>query len=141
MIRFWDSSAIIPLLAQQPGTASCQALLLTQAEFSYWWVTPVEAESAISRLYREGVLTGQMAGAARRMAEEVFSVGTEVEPSDEIRRSANWLLRLHPLRAADALQLASAIQICAGDPHVLEFVCLDNRLRDAALAEGATVLP
>jgi hypothetical protein len=45
------------------------------------------------------------------------------------------------LRAADALQLAAALVWCQGDPLQHGFVCLDQRLREAARREGFTALP
>ena len=50
-------------------------------------------------------------------------------------------LLLHPLRAADAMQLAAAIVWANGQATGHEFVCLDHRLREAAQREGFTVLP
>jgi len=60
---------------------------------------------------------------------------------EAVRTLASQLLRRHPLRAADALQLAAALM--SGGPNIaaIEFVCLDERLRDAAMAEGASVVP
>lgn len=66
---------------------------------------------------------------------------TEVEPSEAVREQAARVLRLHPLRAADSLQLAAAMVWCQGDPSHGEFVCLDHRLRDAARREGFVILP
>ena len=64
-----------------------------------------------------------------------------VSPSDELRRRAARLLAVHPLRAADALQLAAALLWCEEQPHAEGFVSLGVKLRDAALKEGFTVLP
>ena len=64
-----------------------------------------------------------------------------VSPSDELRRRAARLLAVHPLRAADALQLAAALLWCEEQPHAEGFVSLDAKLRDAAHKEGFSVLP
>jgi hypothetical protein len=45
------------------------------------------------------------------------------------------LLRVHPLRAAGALQLAAALE-WAGAPPDGELVTFDERLREAAVREG-----
>jgi len=82
-----------------------------------------EADAAISALRR-------MAGAWE-----------EVTPSELIRGIAQRLLRTHPLRAADSLQLAAAMSAAGQEPAALEFVCLDVRLSAAARREGFTVLP
>jgi hypothetical protein len=48
---------------------------------------------------------------------------------------------VHPLRAADALQLAAALVWVEEQPHGEGFVSLDGRLRDAAAREGFTLVP
>jgi hypothetical protein len=62
-------------------------------------------------------------------------------PADDIRIMAARLLRVHPLRAADSLQLAAALLWAGKTPFGQYFVCLDNRLRQAAMKEGFTLLP
>jgi len=63
---------------------------------------------------------------------------TAIEP---VRARALRLVRTHALGAADALQLAAALVACGERPEALPFVCLDDRLRDAARREGFPVLP
>jgi hypothetical protein len=46
------------------------------------------------------------------------------------------LLRVHPLRAAGALQLAAAYLVAERRPSTLEIVTLDDRLRHAGRKEG-----
>ncbi len=48
---------------------------------------------------------------------------------------------IHPLRAADAMQLAAALVWTEDATSGAEFVCLDQNLREAALKEGFTILP
>jgi predicted nucleic acid-binding protein len=64
----------------------------------------------------------------------------EVDPSDEIRETAARFLRVHPLHAADALQLAAAFAAAERRPASLEIVTLDDRLANAARKEGFAVL-
>jgi predicted nucleic acid-binding protein len=66
---------------------------------------------------------------------------TEVRPSNLVRDQASRVLLLHPLRAADALQLAAALVWAGSQTTSLEFVCLDHRLREAAAREGFQVIP
>jgi hypothetical protein len=47
---------------------------------------------------------------------------------------------VHPLRAADSLQLAAAIIAAEREPTTLEFVSLDDRLGEAASREGFRVV-
>ena len=64
-----------------------------------------------------------------------------VSPTDDVRRRAARLLAGHPLRAADALQLAAALIWCEEQPHEETFVSLDERLRNAARREGFALAP
>jgi len=63
----------------------------------------------------------------------------EIDASDPIRETAVRLLRVHPLRAADALQLAAAHDAAERRPSSLEVVTLDDRLATAARKEGFVV--
>ena len=65
----------------------------------------------------------------------------EILPSQEVRLLAMELLGRHPLRAADAAQLGAAEVYRRRAGGALNFICLDQRLCDAALVEGLTVLP
>jgi predicted nucleic acid-binding protein len=105
-----------------------------------WWTARVECESAICRMEREGAFQPRAARAARARLDDFGSTWQEVQPSEPIREGARRLLRVHTLRAADALQLAAAIAAAEGRPASLALVCLDDRLTVAAEREGFTVL-
>ena len=61
-------------------------------------------------------------------------------PSETVRRIARRALRVHDLRAADALQLAAATVAAESDPASLELISLDRRLLEAARREGFPVV-
>jgi predicted nucleic acid-binding protein len=135
-MKFWDSSALVPLLAAEPATRGVQASYAGDAEPVVWWATPVECASAIARLERDRALPAADAAAAFSRLDALSRSWMQVEPSDEIREIARRFLRVHPLRAADALQLAAAFLAAERRPPTLAFVTLDDRLRDAASKEG-----
>ena len=60
--------------------------------------------------------------------------------TDPVRNIAQRLLRTHPLHSADSIQLAAAIVAAELEPASLEFVCLDDRLSEAAMREGFRVV-
>jgi predicted nucleic acid-binding protein len=64
----------------------------------------------------------------------------EIAPAEAVRASAVRLLRTHPLRVADAMQLAAAIFTAGGAPRSLPFVTFDDRLALAASKEGFPVV-
>ena len=138
---FWDSSAFVPLLLPEERSAELTTLLAADKEPTIWWATPLECQSAIQRPRREAPLPhAAVALAADRLRALVDLVDT-VSPTDEVRRRAARLVAVHPLRAADALQLAAALIWCEEQPHGERFVSLDSRLRDAARSEGFDVSP
>lgn len=140
-MRFWDTSAIVPLLIDEPPTDAARELVAADPVVVVWWGTYVEASSAISRRQREGSATPEVAAAATAQLDVLQAAWSVVEPSDEVARLACRMLRLHPLRAADSLQLAAAMVAANGDPKSLEMVCLDQRIRQAAALEGFPLLP
>ncbi len=105
-----------------------------------WWGTRLECLSAIARRERDGSLEHSAVGTAVGRLDEIAAAWTEVEPTDRIRETASRLLRTHPLRAADSLQLAAAITAADGAPAALPFVTLDARLALAAEREGFPVI-
>ena len=139
-MKFWDASAIVPLIAWQEKTEPMRALLDEDTVMCVWWTTPVECLSAVSRLRREGALNEEQVEKAARHLADLTEAWNEVEPTTRVRNTAMRLLRVHPLRAADACQLAAAIAACNGNPQDLPFVCLDDRLREAGRKEGFLVL-
>jgi hypothetical protein len=135
-MRFWDASAIVPLLIAEPSTKALQALALGGPSMLVWWSTEVECASAIARLEREESLDGDAAGDAFARLRQLSSAWHEVEAGEAVREAAVRFLRVHPLRAADALQLAAAFVAAERRPSSLEIVTLDDRLAAAARKEG-----
>jgi uncharacterized protein len=139
-MKFWDSSAIVPLLVDEPRRKSMLQLLQQDPQVLIWWGTPIEIASALARLERDNSLTADEVSSALSKARQLTDSWHEIVPSDAVRRTAERLLRAHPLRAADSLQLAAALIAADHDPSTLEFVCLDARLTSAARREGFAVL-
>ncbi len=139
-MRFWDASAIVPLLVAEPQTRGLLDLLAPDPLMLVWWGTPVECTSAVARREREGALPARDAARALDRLRSIADEWQEVLPSGPVRSTAQRLLRVHPLRAADALQLAAAIVGAEHEPASLEVVCLDERLAEAAHREGFPVV-
>jgi predicted nucleic acid-binding protein len=96
----------------------------------------VECASAIARLERDGALEPGAAIEAFDRLAHLADGWHEVDPSDVVREAAVRFLRVHALRAADALQLAAAFVAAERRPSSLELVTLDDRLGVAARKEG-----
>jgi len=138
-VKFWDSSALVPLLVEEDLTDAIRELFLGEPGIIAWWGTPVECASAVSRLEREGRLSPQETTEALERLDALARHWHRIEPVDAVLETARRLLRVHPLRAADSLQLAAAFLASEGRPSTLELVCLDDRLVTAAQREGFQV--
>lgn len=140
-MRFWDASAIIPLCIEEQQTPALRKIAKEDESIVVWWGSEVECYSAFSRLLRDRYLALQEGEQALAVLDALSASWTEIEPSDDIREIARRLLRSHPLRAADALQLAAAVTWSDKSPRGHHFICLDERLRSAARNEGFSLLP
>lgn len=133
---FWDSSALVPIVLDEPATEAVRRLLEADHSMMVWWATPIECLSAIARRQRDGTLTEAQADAARRNLDRLAPSWNEVLASARVRDHARRLLLRHPLRAADALQLAAALTWAHDRPREHALCTLDARLAEAAKGEG-----
>ena len=140
-MKFWDASAVIPLCVKESPTPLVRRITDADGALVVWWTTPVECYSAFARRRRDNILTRAQEDQARQTVVRLAAEWTEVQPSHQVREAAGRVLLLHPLRAADALQLGAALVWADGRGTGHEFVCLDERLREAAQREGFQVLP
>jgi len=139
-MKFWDSSALVPLCVEEPATVPVVALVDSDPDVAVWWSTPVECASALARLERDGTLDAADAAHAFARLDGFAKSWMFIEPLSEIQEIARRLLRVHVLRAADALQLAAAFLAAERRPPTLTVVTLDDRLAAAARKEGFTVV-
>ena len=139
-MRFWDASALVPLLVTENTSQPLEALFRDERSVAVWWGTEVECASAIARLERMGLLAAEQANDAFRQLQKLAQVWHLIDPLEAVRVTAIRFLRVHELRASDALQLAAAFLASEGRPASLEVVCLDNRLVGAAQKEGFQVI-
>ena len=129
-MKFWDSSVVVPLLVSEPTTEQISRLLSEDRQMHVWWETEVECASIVARLEREGADPRIVESALARLA-MLRDDWNEIAPISAVRLTAKRFLRLHPLRASDALQLAAAFALADGDPGSVTFVSLDDPLRRA----------
>jgi predicted nucleic acid-binding protein len=101
-----------------------------------WTLTPVEVVSALRRLVRERTLDEQSAVLAETRLDELMRACHVVVDIEPVKSLAVRLLRLHPLRAFDALQLGAALHWAEGHAQGRTLHTLDSRLALAAQREG-----
>lgn len=135
LLAFWDASALVPLCVGQRTTPRAIELYKSY-EAVVWWATPVEIASALARLVRMQQLGATDSAKARRLAASLADAWFVIQPSDALRMKATQLVDRYDLRAADALQLAAALEWCEDVPQGRIFLTADQRLRDAAVLAG-----
>jgi predicted nucleic acid-binding protein len=140
-MKYWDSSAIIPLCLEEPVSEKVRNLAKKDGDLIVWWATRVECASAMARRRREGRLTSPEERNARAALSALAEEWSEIQPTEPVRRRAERLLMVHSLRAADVFQLAAALIWSEEKTSGSELVCLDQNLRESALKEGFIVLP
>lgn len=128
-----------PSLVDRALTAASRDQLVQYPVIATWWASSKECASALNRLHRqkriESATLVQLLSDLDSFASRWVSI-----PSVGVKRAALRILRSHPIRAADALQLAAALTAAGGDPVSLEFVTRDSRLATAAQLEGFRVV-
>src|SRR5688500_2634302 len=132
---FWDSSAVVKRYLTELGSAWVTSVILPSTGNSAIIapITPVEISSALARRIREGTTESRTAKAAQllfnRHQRREYTV---IALSDVIVSSASSLTYQYPLRAYDAVQLATAIEInqrmISGGLSPVIFLSADKRL-------------
>lgn len=139
-MRFWDSSAIVPLVCAESASRACRSWLRADPVMLVWVLAATEVISALSRKRREEALDRDLFAAAKRRLAKLERAWNEVAQIEAVRARARRLLEVHPLRAADALHLAAALVVVEERTDSIQFVTFDSRLAEAAAREGFEVL-
>lgn len=106
-----------------------------------WFLTSLEILSALARKRRAGDISAAIHIEAIRRLDDLRADWTEIHSFPQVREKAERLINVHPLRAADSLQLSAALVAADGNPKLLELVTLDANLAEAATREGFRVWP
>ncbi len=138
-MRYWDASALVPLIVSEPRSRLARTWLLQDDHIVTWAWTRTEITSAIERRTREGALTRAQRRAVLGRLRALATGWDEVIDVLAVRKRANAVLARHPLRAADAGQLGAALLVSEQLADPLVFLCLDQRLVEAAEREGLGV--
>jgi predicted nucleic acid-binding protein len=138
-VRFWDSSALVPLLVEEPRSPGFRRVLRADRKVAVWALTRVEIVSALRRKLRLGEMDAAAGRTALGRMEALAERWTEIDALTPVRDRAERLLSRRPLHAADALQLAAALLLVDDRPRLAPFVTADEGLAAAAEAEGFRV--
>ena len=137
-IVYFDASALVKLLVEEPGSDIAAALwdgcdIAVSSRLTY-----PEVAAALASAGRSGDLSEASLAACERDWEDYWGAMRPVELSEQVQRVAGGLAKRHRLRGADAVHLASALEI---DPVALVVAVWDRRLHAGAVAEHLAVAP
>ena len=137
---YWDSSAIVASILNEKSGIKIDNFVRTILGNRIYTsiITPLEIESAIQRRLREKSLSLKEADKGRITSTEFCKVAYLVISDHYVLDMALHLQKIYGLRPSDAIQLASA-RIGAENPPKVHFLCLDNKLNEAAKREGFEV--
>ncbi len=138
-MKFWDSSAIVPLVVQQPLSKYSLTLLKSDPVQLVSFSTYCEVFSALSRLERERSLKTESFSASEHRLNILCKSWHVASFSPLVESETKRLLRIHPIKCADAFQLASAITCCERNFGAFSFVTFDEKLGNTAVKEGFVI--
>jgi len=139
-VTFWDSSALVPLVVDESSTPEMRQLLARDRDVVVWMMTSVEILSALGRVGRMSTELADLLPGTRADVIDLVTRCATVTDVDGVRRRAERLVSVHPLSAADALQLGAAVLASGDRPETLAFVTLDQQLARCAKLEGFRVV-
>jgi uncharacterized protein len=135
VIAYFDTSAIVPLLVEEPGSQPAASLWVEADRVVSVRLVYAEARAAVAQAQRLGRLTPRQ---VREVVGEFATLYDEldlVDVDDALVRSAGDLAQAHALRGYDAVHLAAAVEL--HDPDLI-LVAGDSALIDAGALEGLT---
>lgn len=137
-IVYFDASAFVKLLVEEAGSElaadmwdGCDAAVSSRLAYP-------EVRAALAAANRHHDLTDDELQTAEAAWDGYWSATRPVELTRSVERHAGDLARLHALRGADAVHLASALAV--GDPDLVVAVW-DQRLHAGARAVHLRVAP
>jgi uncharacterized protein len=142
-LYFLDTSALVKLYVQEPGTDRLLPLVGDQSEnrFAVLAISVVELRSAIRRRQRAGDIEASVAIAVFEAVQmHMESRFLRQAVNDTVIDTALEMIDRYALRAYDAVQLAGCLAICRTAAEAFTFVCSDQRLLEAARSEQLKVL-
>ena len=135
---YFDSSALVKLLMSEAESDvasevwdGCDAPVASRLAYP-------EVCAALAAAQRNGLITISECEEAAAAWEMFWGAVRQIELSAEVARSAGRLARDLGLRSADAVHLASALELGMED---LVIAVWDRQLHSAALAAGLRVVP
>jgi uncharacterized protein len=138
VIAYFDTSALVKLLVQEPGSEVAEEIWDAADTVATGRLAYPEARAALAAAKRDGRLSAPTHRRAKDEFEALWQQTWIVELSSSVAADAGKLAEQHGLRGYDAVHLASALTV--GDPQLV-MVCWDSDLSAAASNVNLAVAP
>jgi predicted nucleic acid-binding protein len=136
VIAYFDTSAVMPLLISEAGSARAASLWNGADRVVSVRLIYPETRASLAQAERLGRLTARHLRVAVTEFDILFEELDLVEVDDALARRAGELAEARQLRGYDAVHLAAADRV--RDPNVV-VIAGDGALLEAAAAEGLAV--
>lgn len=136
MIVYFDTSAFIPLIIDEPNSDSCDRLWNEATRIVSVRLLYVETRAALARAHRLGRLSQRALASAVALLDDLSAQVDHVEVTERLVRMAGALAEEQQLRGYDAVHLAAAQAVADQDTI---FASGDQQLIAAATRVGLSV--
>ena len=128
---YFDASALAKRYVREKGSLKVRRLLASDLPATSRY-SVVEITSALTRRTREGAISAEDCERAVAALGDDLAAMLVVELTPEVVARAQSLLQRHSLRAGDAVQLASCLELRTELEDPIGLVAFDDRLVAAA---------
>ena len=139
-MNYFDTSALIKRFVAEKGSAVVEHLIAREERIATAKLAYIEVHAGLSRKRREGHLSARRYDVVSRRFDADWIDYLRVDLRDDVLALSRELVGRHPLRALDAIHLASALTIGASLGEEIVFAAADERLLRSASAEGLRAL-
>jgi hypothetical protein len=139
-MNYFDSSALVKRYVEETGTNSVNSILSTGGEIATSKLTYPEILSALMRKHRAGEIAKKLLQDIVARFETDWCHILVLEFHNDLLQTVKFLLEKHPLKAADAIHLSSALWLKLSSKVDVTFIASDWNLLKAARAEKLQVM-
>jgi predicted nucleic acid-binding protein len=140
VLTYADSSAVVSWLLDQPGGSEAHRILRESTRVSCSVLTLFECDRTLTRTAASGAISDAAEVRARSIIDVAAAAWSVADVTREVLATARRRFPREPVRALDALHLATALVLRASAPDLV-VVTLDHRLAENASLLGFEVLP
>jgi len=139
-MNYFDSSALVKRYVDERGTDSVKSILSTGGEIATSKLTYPEILSALMRKHRAGEISKKLLqDIVARFQRDWYHI-LVLEFHNDLLQKVKFLLERHPLKAADAIHLSSALWLKLSSKVDVTFIASDLNLLKAAQTEKLQII-